>query len=297
MPGPGKITRATLQPITWGEDGGPDTYGEEFEVQFNPETLKLTFSNQVAGGNQAGGSSIQFNSKGKTKLAFDLFFDVTDPKIASKFAKPSKPDSTADVRKISDMVLSYMQTEPNSEGEETRYVPSGVRFTWGSFRFDGVMDSVSETLDFFSADGVPLRSTVSVSLTKQDVDTQFGDANVDNQGEPQPGTKPTPAAQQNDSVSDVVGRQGNPEKWHGDALANKIENSRDIPTGTPLQLGMPAATAINRHIAGGAASPEQAAVALGRGLSNDLRGAAATAGNELTAGALAAVPNPLSEVL
>jgi hypothetical protein len=297
MPAPETITRATLQPITWGTDGGPDTYGDEFEVQFNPETLKLTFSNQVAGGNQAGGSSIQFNSKGKTKLAFDLFFDVTDPQIASKFSKKSKPESTADVRKISNKVLAYMQTEPDNEGEETRYVPSGVRFTWGSFRFDGVMDSVNETLDFFSADGIPLRSTVSVSLTKQDVDTQFGDVNADSQGDPIPGTKKTPAAQQNDSMSNVVGRQGNPEKWHGDALANKIENSRDIPLGTPLQLGTTAAAAINRRLAGGPVSAAQAAVALGPGLSTDLRGAAATAGDELTAAALAAVPDTLSEVL
>ena len=297
MPGPTKVRRATLQPISWASDGAVSTSGQEFEVQFNPETLKLTFSNQVAGGNQAGGSSIQFNSKGKTKLAFDLYFDVTDPQIASKFSKPDKPESTTDVRKISNKILAFMQTEPEGTGDDTRYVPPGVRFTWGSFRFEGVMDSVNETLDFFSADGIPLRSTVSVSLTKQDVDTQFADANADKLGNALPGSKPMPAAQQNDSISDVVGRRGNPEKWHGDALANRIENPRDIPAGTPLQLGTPAAAALNRQIVGGAASAAQAGVSLGPGLSADLRGAAATAGDELTAAALAAVPNPTTELL
>lgn len=297
MPGVLTIKRATLQPIAWAEDGTPSTTGEEFEVQFNPETLKLTFSNQVAGGNQAGGSSIQFNSKGKTKLAFDLFFDVTDPQIASKFSKPDKPESTADVRKISKKVLDYMQTEPTDVDGETRYVPPGARFIWGSFKFDGVMDSVNETLDFFSADGIPLRSTVSVSLTKQDVDAQFEDANVANKRDAQPGNKPAPAAQQNDSMSDVVGRRSNPEKWHGDALANKIENSRNITAGTPLQLGTPGAAALNRQIAGGVSTAARAGVTLGPGPGADLRGAVATAGDELSAAALAAVPNPIAEVL
>jgi hypothetical protein len=39
---------------------------------------------------------------------------------------------------------------------------------WGTFRFVGVIKSFRETLDFFSADGVPVRSAVHVSLASTD---------------------------------------------------------------------------------------------------------------------------------
>ena len=38
----------------------------------------------------------------------------------------------------------------------------GCRFEWGSFIFQGVVDSMDETLDYFSEEGVPLRATVSL---------------------------------------------------------------------------------------------------------------------------------------
>ena len=47
------------------------------EVQFNPETLKVTYSNTMAGGDQSGGAAIQFVSKSSTKLAVELWFDAS----------------------------------------------------------------------------------------------------------------------------------------------------------------------------------------------------------------------------
>src|SRR5262249_26256060 len=38
---------------------------------------------------------------------------------------------------------------------------------WGTFTFTGISDSFRETLDFFSPEGVPLRSTVALSLKEQ----------------------------------------------------------------------------------------------------------------------------------
>ena len=40
-------------------------------------------------------------------------------------------------------------------------------FEWGSFVFEGYIDSYKETLDFFAPEGVPLRATLSLSLTEQ----------------------------------------------------------------------------------------------------------------------------------
>ena len=55
--------------------------GRKVAVQFNPESLKVTFANQIVqpqGGDQAAGNSgRQFVGAGTTKLALQLWFDVT----------------------------------------------------------------------------------------------------------------------------------------------------------------------------------------------------------------------------
>jgi hypothetical protein len=42
--------------------------------------------------------------------------------------------------------------------------PPPVRFAWGDFRFDGHVEALEETLDFFSPEGRPLRARLSLSL-------------------------------------------------------------------------------------------------------------------------------------
>lgn len=243
MPEEKFIDKAVLQEITWNDEGIVTSTGDEFEVQFNPETLTVAFSNQVAGGDQAGGSAIQFNSKGTTKLTFDLIFDVTDPKIEERFNGDKQPESRSDVRRITKLVSDFMQTERTGSGRNTRFVPPGVRFSWGTFRFDGVVDSLNEKLDFFSEEGVPLRSTISVGITKQDVDVNFNAPAADDQGNPNAGTAETTTPEENKSMDDLLG--DNPENRLGEGLANGVENLRDLPVGSPLSLGGEAAVSFN----------------------------------------------------
>ena len=55
-----------------------------------------------------------------------------------------------------------------SEGQAQR-VPKVIRFEWGTFTFQGIVESYKETLDFFAADGVPLRGAVNLTLAAQDI--------------------------------------------------------------------------------------------------------------------------------
>lgn len=272
MPAQRSIAKAILQQIGWNEDGDVTELGPEFEVQFNPETLNIAFSNQVAGGDQAGGSAIQFNSKGTTKLTFDLVFDVTDPRIEQRFNKDNKPESRKDVRKITKLVADFMQTEQEGSGDDARFVPPGVRFKWGTFRFDGVVDKITEKIDFFSEEGVPLRSTLSMGITKQDVDVNFVSPGTDAQGNPAPGTSQMPTAKENSSMPDALAQTGNPEQWQGDALANGIENPRDLPLGQPLDLGSDLAAGINAGLQASAGAGFSASAGLGGGISGRLGG-------------------------
>lgn len=252
MPDQVKIKKAILQQIAWNEEGQVSSEGPKFEVQFNPETLNVAFSNQVAGGDQAGGSAIQFNSKGTTKLTFDLIFDVTDPKIAERFNADNKPASIKDVRKITKLVADFMQTERSGSGRDARFTPPGIRFSWGSFRFDGVVNSITEKLEFFSPAGIPLRATLNVSITKQDVDVNFNAPDTDAQGNPNAGTAETATPEQGkNSMADQTNKNGTPKPWQGDALANGIENPLDLPLGQPLSLGSDLAASFNAGLQGG----------------------------------------------
>ncbi len=232
MPQPENLRKAELQKICWDRSGQASKVGAAVPVQFNPETLKLARSNQISGGNQSGGAAIQFSGRGTTKLSFDLWFDVTAP-------APDSPAET-DVRKLTARVAEFMKTEPKKGAKgKTVHQPPGIRFLWGSFLFEGVMESMNETLELFSADGRPLRASVSVGLVKQDVKVQFGPpppAGGVGAAAP-PGTEPLERAEQGDTVQDIAARRGEAGNWQRIAAANGIENPRHLLAGTPIDLG------------------------------------------------------------
>lgn len=43
-----------------------------------------------------------------------------------------------------------------------------VLFEWGSFKFQGLVESYKETIDFFAPTGVPLRASINLTLASQD---------------------------------------------------------------------------------------------------------------------------------
>ena len=154
-------------------------------VQFNPDSLKLAFSNQVqnnnpsSSGGSGGGSGSgsgdqgsgtsgrQFVGAGTTKLTVQLWFD------ANTTADGQRVD---DVRRLTQDVI-YFITPKKSQQDATRFVPPGVRFSWGSFLFDGLIDSIEESIEFFSPQGKPLRASVSLGLSQQTIlVADFGDS-------------------------------------------------------------------------------------------------------------------------
>ena len=131
--------------------------GQDVTVQFNPDTLKVTFANQLVqpqGGDQAAGSSgRQFVGAGTTKLALTLWFDVT----------AMVEDAVDDVRRLTQKVISFM-TPAKDSGDPQKLVPPPTRFLWGSFIFDGIVEGLEENLEFFSPDGKPLRASIALTL-------------------------------------------------------------------------------------------------------------------------------------
>ncbi|WP_305972038.1 MULTISPECIES: hypothetical protein [unclassified Mameliella] len=240
MPEPQALLKAQIQPVTWDEQQTVSETGDPISVQFNPETLKVAYSNKSAGGDQRGGSAIQFVGSGTTKLTLDLWFDVTAP-------APDRPESEGetvdDVRRLTQQVVRFIQPEPSDE--EGKFTPPGIRFLWGTFLFEGVVDSINEELLLFSEDGKPLRAKIALALSKQEIQFQFGNqggAGLGGTGRgstPPTASQPAPATREGESVQEAAAREGRQDDWQDIARQNNIDNPRNLPAGTPLDLSRP----------------------------------------------------------
>jgi len=243
MPGPVQLAKAEIRKLDANFESEVDR-DKWTEVQFNPETLKVSFANQVAtpsgGGDQRGTPARQFVGAGTTKLAVQLWFDVG--------AQQDDDDAVDDVRQLTKKVAYYIT--PAKEGD--KFVPPGVRFIWGSFQFDGIMESLEESLEFFSPEGKPLRASVSFALTQQKI-TEFvfrqaqaqppgagrgaagGGSGAGDPSSP-PGTKPLSQAKDNSSVQSMAAAAGKQDDWQSIAAANGIENPRLLQPGQLVDL-------------------------------------------------------------
>jgi hypothetical protein len=216
VPEPVKLAKAQLLEIRLADGDRPSEVTDEsatLEVPFNPETLKVTYSNTMSGGDQSGGAAVQYVSKSSTKLAVELWFDVS--------ARPG----TRDVRELTNKVNHFFAPVQQGEG----LAPPPVRFAWGSFLFEGVMESMDETIDLFSADGRPLRSRVSISITSQDIQSRI--ALTGPAAAVPPGTRPQLPAAPGESLQQLLGRAGDPATWQDVARGNGIENPRMLVPG------------------------------------------------------------------
>jgi hypothetical protein len=240
---PLNVTKAELREIDLGDGTSqPTEQSTKVPVQFNPESLKVTFTNQIQGGDQRGGSSQQFVGRGTTKLALDLWFDVTALDASGQGGGGQGGgqgnSSETDVRKLTEKVAYFMKPKGRDRRNRNRWIPPAVRFIWGTFKFDGIMESLNETLDYFSEEGKPLRAMVSISITSQEIQFQFNDQATGSGGAPNsaatPGTQPTAQARQGDTVQRVAGRNGQQGNWQQVAQDNNIENPRLVTPGDRL---------------------------------------------------------------
>jgi hypothetical protein len=211
------------------------------KVQFNPDTLKVTFANQIAtpsgSGDQNGPQAQQFVGAGTTKLAVTLNFDVTSE-------IPQGLPEVDDVRKLTQRVAYFITPIGQPESDPKKFIPPGVRFLWGSFSFDGIMESMEETLDLFSFEGRPLRASVAITLSQQKITLfKFNDANkapgATRRGGQAPGTAPLTEAPAGSSLQNLVANQsglGLSVDWQSIAAANGIENPRLLQPGQLIDL-------------------------------------------------------------
>jgi hypothetical protein len=226
------LAKAKLYEVKWQKDKAEPVRvngNNDVEVQFNPQTLKLTYANENKSANQPSGSASQYVGNGTTKLSVELLFDTSQ--------------TGSDVRYWSAKV-GYFIRPTKQPDQKNKRVPPGVSFEWGTFKFPGVLDSLQETLDYFSEDGVPLRATIALGISRLDI--VFPDIAPPGAAPSAgvPATAPLDQARAGDNVPKMAGRGNKSANWKSVAAANNIDDPLHIPAGAALDL--------NAGVAGGA---------------------------------------------
>jgi hypothetical protein len=225
-------------------------------VQFNPETLKVSFANAIqtpsGTGDQSGTPARQFVGAGTTKLTLQLWFDVTALADGEDTIRSDDGELLDDVRKLTQKVVYFITPKngggPSAPAGKEKPLPPAVRFLWGSFQFDGLMDSLEESLEFFSNDGRPLRASMSMTLSQGKIRAfkfekekrpppPAGSAAAD--PDAPAGTKPFTPAPAGFSIQLLVDLQGKGAHWQAIAAANNIENPRLLAPGQLIDLDVP----------------------------------------------------------
>lgn len=192
----------------------------DVSVQFNPQSLKLTYSNDNKTSDKPVGSTPQFVGAGTSKLALDLLFDTSQ--------------AGTDVRYWSARI-GYFIKPGAKDAANSKRTPPALSFEWGAFKFQGVLDSLQETLDYFSEDGVPLRANLSIGISGIEDVVPYAAPGAGTPGG-QPGQTPLSPARAGDSVAKMAGAGGNSSNWKSIAAANNIDDPMHLSAGALLDL-------------------------------------------------------------
>lgn len=267
MPG---LQKAHLIELEANQSGGFDVKsgGKDVPVQFNPESLRVSYSNQVrwpGSGDQRGTAAIQFVGTGTTRLSTTVWFDAS---------ANASPGDSLDVRKLTAQVAYFIEPAPGTGNAQSSTTIRPVRFEWGTFRFDGVMESMDETLEFFASDGTPIRASVAFNLSRNRI--QF--LKSAQQGTTA-GSSPLTPAPQGGSVQQMAAGQGTQDDWQSIAAANGIENPRQLAPGQLLDMSAGAS------VGGGIGASAGAGIGFSAGASAGVSaGAGVSVGGGLSAG-------------
>lgn len=285
-----KPVRATLTKVKSGKVSTDQA--DIIPVHFNPVSLQYSIENTRSDQGGQGGSQDQTNKKtqyttqSKGKLTMDLVFDTTH--------------NGDNVRGYTQKVAKLMDP---SAGENNS--PPVFQFGWGLYTFTGLLDSYKETIDFFSADGVPLRATVNITMSSQ--------TDIFNDVDPTKGKTasvvPTPDF---GSATDAATQGGDPNAGRSLASSNNLDSLRftagatlsvdpsvqlkppvaftTASAGAGLGIGAGAGLSIGGGISVGGGISAGGGISVGGGISAGAGasfGGSASAGVSATAGAFA----------
>ena len=193
--------------------------GAMFPVQYNPEDYTINQDNNFAVQAIPGLSApqLQFVSGNMRTLDMELFLDTYDTPDLQKL----------DVRKQTDQIMNLMAIDPEL------HAPPILKLHWSSLEFRCVLAKAVQKFILFADSGMPVRARItctfneyvdllreSKAIGRQTAD--FTKAHVVAEGE---------------TLSNLAGTYyGDPTRWRPIAVANDIDDPREIVPGQSLAI-------------------------------------------------------------
>lgn len=145
----GSLTKARFEDI----DGS-----RVFTVQYNPKEFNAVKGATWSEGKEQGAASAALEFQKGTPMTVDmtLFFDTT---VDSKDVRKVWVNSLVEF-----MTPKYAATSDKKGPELKKLRPALVLFTWGSFEFKCVVESVTTAFMMFASNGTPIRAKCQVKL-------------------------------------------------------------------------------------------------------------------------------------
>lgn len=141
--------------------------GSVFYVQFNPKELKLDEKAiwTDAGEQQADTPLLTYEKGQASTLNMDLVFDSTDD---------GSNCYDSHVKKLRAFLSTSVELTDDHGKKISR--PPYLCFTWGTFNFDCVVESIGVQFLMFKPDGSPLRALVTLGLKQLEIRDMGGSA-------------------------------------------------------------------------------------------------------------------------
>lgn len=165
---------------------------------------------------------VSFTNGGAQSLTLNLYFDTTR--------------SPSNVRAFTAPLWNMMMIDPNTIDTNTgKGQPPQVAFEWGGLYFKAIITTMSENFVLFGADGVPLRSKVTITLQQyideSDLPPQIQEQLANEQAQS------TQQMQEGDRMDNVATQNGQePQSYRQISEQNNIDNPQRVPTGTQLSV-------------------------------------------------------------
>lgn len=201
--------------------GGTRGLPQKFTVQFNPTEFQRNKGAQIAEVGIPGLDSpiLQFVRGQNERLTVNLFFDTTADGMG---------EGATDVQTMTGLFYQLVKIQPET------HAPPRVRFTWGkAIDFTAVVESVQQTFNLFSPDGIPLRATLAVTFREN---RSLRDQINELRWQSSDHTK-VHVVQRGETLSSIAAKEyQNPSAWRPIADANQIYSPGQLRPGMTLRI-------------------------------------------------------------
>jgi nucleoid-associated protein YgaU len=213
---------------------------------FNPHEISRSRSvdwYQKTVASQGGGwtwldTQQQFLAVAAETLSIELFFDTYESReqlsgrqLAASFITPTNPFQTSDA---SDVTALTQRVARLAEVDQNLHHPPVCTLSWGGFGtfFTGVLTSLDQRYTLFTADGTPVRATLSCSFLEFQTSAHARAREMNSAD-----VVKTHVVRRGDTLHSIAAQEyRDPARWRHIATANGIVNPREVAPGTVLTI-------------------------------------------------------------